>query len=98
MRLISVEHLEDCFDGSAVFRYQTDEPWTTERICALRQIGTLDYFPDFPRPFYRARTPQGLEIKGLQGERVCRVVLPKAGRELLRQRWEELLADSPDGP
>ena len=89
MRVTAVQHMQDCFDGSAVFLYHVDEPWTPDRIRSLRRIGSLDYFHDFPRPYYRMRTAHGLEIKGLEGECVCRVVFPKAGRQLLRQEWEE---------
>jgi len=93
MRIVEAQHLEDCFNGSAVFRYRTGQPWTPECIRLLERMGSLDYFTDFPRPYFRVRTPQGMEIKGIEGECACRVVFPKAGRELLCRQWEEFLAN-----
>ena len=91
MRLVESTRLEDCFDGSAVFRYRTDQAWTTEAIRALARFGELDYFPDFPRPYYRVRSTNGLQIRGLEGEYVCTVIFPSAGREQLHQSWEEFI-------
>ena len=94
MRTLNIEKLEDCFDGSSVFRYHTEQPWTENAIAGLAELGALDYFRDFPRPYFRVRGEGGLEVKGLEGECSCRVTLPRTGREKLRQRWEKFLQDS----
>jgi hypothetical protein len=89
VRIDEVTKLEDCFDGSAVFRYGFDRPWSREAIQELRVLGTLDFFPDFPRPFFRLRTAGGLQARGVEGERCCQVVLPASGREREKSAFEE---------
>ena len=91
MRLLESTRLEDCFDGSAVFRYRTAQPWTAEAIRSLAQLGELDYFRDFPRPYYRVRSSSGLLIRGLEGECFCTVIFPRTNREQLHQMWDEFI-------
>ncbi|MFZ3210332.1 MAG: hypothetical protein WA188_02355 [Terriglobales bacterium] len=92
MRITSIERLEDCFDGSSVYSYQFDQPWTRESIRQLSPLGELDYFADFPRPFFRIRGAGGLQVKGVEGLAHCRVVLPPKQGEHFRQALNELLA------
>jgi hypothetical protein len=89
MQIRAETKLEDCFDGSAVFGFRFEEPWTRDGIATLGALGELEYFADFPRPFFRVRGPGGLEVKGVEGERDCRVALPSKDRELVRARVRE---------
>ncbi len=89
MRLLESTRLEDCFDGGAVYRYRTDQPWTREAIQSLTRFGELDYFGDFPRPYYRVRNSSGLQVRGLEGERTCTVVFPRLDRDQLQGSWKE---------
>jgi hypothetical protein len=89
VRIGEVTKLEDCFDGSAVVRYNFDQPWSREAIQTLKSLGELDYFPDFPRPFFRLRTGDGLQARGVEGERSCQVILPQRERERVRAAFEE---------
>jgi hypothetical protein len=91
MRIAAVEQLEDCFDGSRVYTYHFDQAWTRESIQRLSGCGELDYFPDFPRPFFRLRGTGGLQIKGVEGLAHCRVVLPPKYSQDFRLVLEELL-------
>ena len=92
MRITSVEKLEDCFDGTSAYFYYFDQPWTRPAILQLAALGTLDYFADFPRPFYRLRGPGGLQLKGVEGLQHCRVIVPRHQQERFRQELEERLA------
>lgn len=76
MRVTAVEKLEDCFDGSLVFRWHLDQPWQRETIQALERAGRLHYYPDFPRPYFRLRTASGMEMRGVEGETACRIIFP----------------------
>jgi hypothetical protein len=90
LRIREVTKLEDCFDGSAVFGYSFDEPWTREAILGLKLLGAVDYFPDFPRPFFRLRTADGMQARGVEGERSCQVVLPQRERDRVQSTFEEI--------
>lgn len=92
MYVTEVKKVEDCFDGSSVFRYWFDQPWTPETINRLEALGKLDYFADFPRPFFRLSATSGLQVKGVEGEDSCQVVLPREGREPAREELARLFS------
>ena len=92
MKIVEVRKLEDCFDGSTVYGYAFDEPWDLETIQGLSCLGKLDYFPDFPRPFFRLCGDRGFQVKGVEGELSCRVIYPRNGREVLENRFKQLFA------
>ena len=92
MKITGIVKLEDCFDGSSVYSFQFDRPWTREIIQQLSELGELDYFGDFPRPFFRIRGIGGLQMKGVEGLDHCRVVLPPTQREVFPQALNDLLS------
>jgi hypothetical protein len=92
MRITSVEKLEDCFDGSSVYCYHFDQPSTRAEILQLASLGRLEYFVDFPRPFYRLIAAGGPQLKGVEGTAHCRVVVSREAEELFRQGLQALLS------
>lgn len=92
MKISSVERLEDCFDGSSVYCYHFDRPSTRADIEQLAALGKLEYFADFPRPFYRLCGAGGWQLKGVEGMAHCRVVVPRHREEGFRQELEKHLA------
>ncbi len=76
MKLVRKELVENCLPSAPEYRYLFSESWTAEAIGELRRLGRLDYYADFPRPFFRLRTPEGAQLRGVQGEPTCRVVFP----------------------
>ncbi len=85
-----MKKVEDCFDGSTVYSYEFDSIWTSRQIQKLGFIGKLDYYKDFPRPFFRIKTPGGMQIKGVEGENSCTVFLPQKGKEEMQLKFESL--------
>ena len=90
MRITSVVNAEDCFDGGGSVRYWFDEPWNRSDIQRLASLGRLDYFPDFPRPFFRVVARNGMQLKGVEGAASCLIVFTKGGREAAQQEFEQL--------
>jgi hypothetical protein len=90
VKIVSTEKVEDCFDGSSVYRYSFDEVWTRGSIQVMGELGDLDYFPDFPRPFFRLRARSGLQVKGVEGDDACRAIFPREERERVREEFESL--------
>ena len=87
MRITGYDKVEDCFNGSSIYRYWFDNEWTTQGIRRLGRIGNLDHYRDFPRPFFRLRCG-GMEVKGVEGEANCLVIFPVEDRDELRARFE----------
>ena len=92
MQITGVEKLEDCFDGSSVYCYHFDRPTTRPDILLLCALGRLEYFADFPRPFYRLVAAAGPQLKGVEGMAHCRVVVPRDGEERFRQELQALFS------
>lgn len=92
MTITGQHKVEDCFDGSSVLEYVFDTPWTEEDVLKLREIGEVDYYPHFPRPFFRLRARSGSQAKGVQGETTCRVILPGQRKEDAKREFEALFS------
>ena len=95
MRIVEVTKVEDCFDGSSVLRYRFDTSWSQETVLRLRTLGELDYFPEFPRPFFRLRAHSGLQVKGVEGEPSCQAVFPSKNRGEIQSEFEGLFEVEP---
>lgn len=88
MKIIQVKKLEDCFDGSTIYEYKFDEFWTYEQVRQLTKFGELNYYKDFPRPFFRINGLQGMQIKGVEGENTFTVFFPKNRKEEMQKALE----------
>jgi len=75
MRVLEVKDVEDCFDGSFIKELLLDEETDKHFIQSLGMIGTLCYFPEFARPFFKVKVPEIAEIKGVQGNQTIRLLL-----------------------
>lgn len=75
MKVVSFRKIEDCFDGSFIKEALLDGPLTESLIRCLAREAELDYYSDFPRPFYTIRKKEKFTIKGVEGDPVVRVVL-----------------------
>ena len=89
MRIIKAEKIEDCFDGSRIFLYSFEDCWNEVEINKLQKLGKLEYFRDFPRPFFRLITKDGMQVKGVEGDVSCRVIFPSDEQNVIKQAFEE---------
>lgn len=74
MKTLGIRDIEDCFDGSFVKEILFDEPITREAIYHFGEGADLQYFPDFPRPFYRVDRSDFV-LQGVEGNRTARITL-----------------------
>ncbi|MGQ9581857.1 MAG: hypothetical protein ACUVT8_13105, partial [Armatimonadota bacterium] len=76
MKIVEVSRVDDCLESGLAMRYSFDSVLKEEDLKRLREFGNLDYYPDFPRPFFRVRNKNGLTIKGVIDENSCLVIFP----------------------
>jgi hypothetical protein len=88
--ITGVEKVESCLDGTNIYSYKLHEAWSPKAIRRLTELGDLDYFTDFPRPYFRVLTESGLVIEGVEGETSCRVTLPDVGSDRIQRNLEQV--------
>lgn len=67
-----------------MYLYRFDQPWVPRDILRLAALGKLDYYTRFPRPFFRLCGARGLQMKGIEGQTSCRVVVSAEFQERFR--------------
>ncbi|MFW5740502.1 MAG: hypothetical protein ACOC1F_09065, partial [Myxococcota bacterium] len=87
-RVKKIRHIEDCLDSSVVKELELHEPIDEPLMRAMARDASLDYHPEFPRPYYRITRTSFWVIQGVVGNTTCRVTFspsrpPGAERELL---------------
>lgn len=92
-RVILAEELEDCFDGSVTYQFELDRAVDERLMFRLAQGGSIDYHPEFPRPYFRITQPHAWIVQGIIGNTSFRVTGSPSclgdPAENLRKRIEE---------
>lgn len=91
----TTKKVEDCFDGSRIFEYDFDSAIDSDFIRNLGTLGKLEYFKDFPRPFFRIITKRGSQFKGVEGEKTFKAIFTRSdlekGKEDLENKLKSLI-------
>lgn len=74
MRIVEVVKTEDCFDGSYIREFVVDSEITEQAVMSLAKIGELEYYPEFPRPFFKITQKNRVHLKGVVGEKSFKAV------------------------
>ena len=90
MQLIDIKKVEDCFDGSMIFRYSFNKEMDEElmRKMGEKENAKLHYYPDFPRPFFKIITGEGIQVKGILGDDNLEAVFPQTGKWEKKKKFE----------
>ena len=80
MKLINIKKLEDCLEGSMIFMYSVNNKITETLMRTLAEKGKLQYYPEFPKPFFKIITVDGVQVKGIIGDDNFEVVYPKTNK------------------
>ena len=92
MKLIDIKKLEDCFDGSMIFRYSFKNKIDESFMNKLGEKGKLQYYPEFPRPFFKIITNDGAQVKGIIGDDNFEVVFPQTRKQERKKNFDTNLA------
>lgn len=79
MNIISIEHIEDCFDGSLLRAAHFDAPVSADFITFLCESsdGMHQYLREFQRPFYKVDFVDHFLIEGVQAMESARVLVSR---------------------
>jgi hypothetical protein len=82
IQLVSSEVLENCLDHSVVKQLTVSEPLDEAIMNRMARRGKLQYFPNFPRPYFRIDRNQAYVVQGVFGNTTMRVTFsPRADAE-----------------
>lgn len=73
VRVVGSQTLENCLDLSVVREIQVSEPIGEEIMHRLARHGKLQFFPEFPRPYFRIDRSRMYVIQGVFGNKWLRV-------------------------
>lgn len=73
--LLDLLTLSSCLDSTEAVEIELDGPVTEELIRRLGKEGSLQYFPHFPRPYFRIDHPSSWLVQGIVGSSKLRIQL-----------------------
>ncbi|MEE9912947.1 MAG: hypothetical protein K4571_14630 [Deltaproteobacteria bacterium] len=73
MKVLETRVVEECLDGVVIREVRFDRPIGAGFIRSLEKLGRLEYFPHFPKPFFRVRQSGKYIIKGVEGNETCQI-------------------------
>ena len=76
--IVTGRRLEGCLEQAPQFEYVLAEPVAEELVHRLAKGGVLQYFPDFPRPYFRINRPRGVVVQGVVGQTLLRASYSRA--------------------
>lgn len=82
MKVLAIKEKEVCLDGTEIKEFLLDTPVNGQLIQTFDEIGTLEYFSDFPRPFFRVTRPSQFIMKGVEGNVTFQVIFVQDARRL----------------
>jgi hypothetical protein len=93
--------MEDCLDRVVTKEIVFSQPMDRGWVLALDQLGKLEYYGHFPKPFFRVTKPTAYVLKGVEGHDRCQVVFLEHTAALesdLVERLNNLNLDHSSGP
>ena len=75
MKIIALQDIDDCFDGSYLKEFVLDQATTKPFIEYLGNLGTFEYFAHFNRPFFRVFCKQAFQLKGVEGDNTVHITV-----------------------
>jgi hypothetical protein len=81
VRVVAVRPLESCLDSVAAREVTLDGPLDEATMRHLACEAGLQYFPHFPRPYFRIDKPRRWVLQGILGDTTFRATFsPDAGQ------------------
>lgn len=82
-RVVEIRVPPGCLKSAPVREYDLSEPVDEQLMRNLAEGGRLQYFPSFPRPFFRIERPLAFTAQGIVGSPTLRVTFsPSAGPDV----------------
>lgn len=93
MKQYEWKKVENCFSGTNVYEYRLPIKADEGFINHFCTIGSVKYFRNFPRPFFKADLADGITLKGVLADSVIKVSFPDQDPLGCKQKFEWLLEE-----
>lgn len=91
MKGFECKRAENCFSQSAVYQYRMERRIDDAWLAGFEQYGTVQCQRNLPRPFFKIRFPDGVELKGIIGDLGFRAAFPPDQPAVHQANFEQKL-------
>lgn len=77
-KVIDIRHVEDCFDGDYIKEFELDRPLDEPMMRQMAGDARLQYYADFPRPYFRILRRGAWTIQGVIGKTTFRTTFSRS--------------------
>jgi hypothetical protein len=92
--LKAVRRVEDCLDGTRVVEIEIDAPLDEVIMHCLAEGESLDYYPTFPRPYFRIQRRDVCVFQGVIGKTTFRATWSRSRSQDIEEIVTSLLERS----
>jgi hypothetical protein len=92
-RVVAMTLIESCLDSSTVKEVEIDQSLDEELMQRMAAEARLQYYPHFPRPYFRIERARCYVIQGVIGNQLLRVTFSPSADDAVEARLRELIED-----
>ncbi len=75
MIVLEAKEVENCVNLVTVYDLILSDSFSKDNIYKLGALGRFQYFPEFPKPFFKIQIGGICDIKGIEGNKIVRATL-----------------------
>ena len=90
-RVLAVTLVENCLDSSTVKEIEIDQPLDEGLMRRLATDARLQYYPHFPKPYFRIERARYYLIQGVFGNTALRVTFSPRADESVERGLQRLI-------
>ncbi len=91
VRVLAITLVEHCLDSSTVKEIEIDQPLDEQLMRRLASEARLQYYPHFPKPYFRIERERYYVIQGVFGNTVFRVTFSPRADESVEHGLQGLI-------
>lgn len=91
LKIIEITNLEYCLNGPYIKELTFDTNITDDFIYYLGELGELEYYQHFVKPFYTIEYPLKFILKGIQGKNKAKIILCRKDIDYHLENFKKLV-------
>ena len=93
MKIIKVTDLEYCLNGPYIKELTFDSEIKDNFIYYLGELGELEYYPNFAKPFYNIEHQFEFILKGIKGKNTTKIILCRKDIDYHFKKFKKLIEE-----